>query len=36
MTDTPISTISSPSFDQIVKGNVTIKQLSKYSYSINL
>lgn len=30
----PLSTISSPSFDQIVKGNVTIKKLSKYRYRI--
>jgi hypothetical protein len=29
-----LSTISSPSFDQIVKGNVTIKKLSKYRYRI--
>jgi hypothetical protein len=27
-------TFSSPSFDQIVKGNVTIKKLSKYRYKI--
>jgi hypothetical protein len=30
----PLYTISSPSFDQIVKGNVTIKKLSKYMYRI--
>ena len=35
-TDTPISTISSPSFDQIVKGNVTITKLNKYKYKYNI
>ena len=32
----PISTISSLSFDQIVKGNVTITKLNKYKYKYNI